>query len=305
MVGFRASALVRSIAKSDANIQVLIAGEDGAGQQALADTLSAAYLCLDVKDGLPCGVCSACHAFQNQRAADLLTIAPQGKSDDIAKANIVGPKSDAKFHGPFVREFLLVPPVQCRLKVIVIHRVERFGVAAANALLKILEEPPQYSRFILTSNAASQISPTMRSRCVLIPCDFAEISQDEFLDKLAGGVPELVVRLLDPRLNQFVNYFREFTDSLLHSGRTQALKVSESFQTLAGMYADALEKEEGDGVRFRRAEVMKLLANWLAAMAAEGKPTEKLLEAAVACHHAITRNAHFGYACDALFASSL
>ncbi|MGI8922900.1 MAG: hypothetical protein ACR2HJ_02475 [Fimbriimonadales bacterium] len=287
--GSRALALVRSIAVADACVPALIAGEEGAGQSGLSRSLAGSFLCLQPQDGVPCGECQACVSAARDVCPDLLLVEPGGRSDLILLGQIVLDKRNPQ---PHIREFIQAPPVVARTKVVLIERAERFNADAANALLKMLEEPPEWARFILTADAASRIIPTIRSRCLLVPCDFAE-AELGFLSTISGGAAELAAKLSQLRLAPFLEQFEGWLSALPGRKRIEALKVSEEFQELADLY------REDDDSRFARAEVVKLFANWLAANA-----RSDILHGALEMHRAVLGNVNFGYLCDSFFAES-
>ncbi len=221
---------------------------------------------------------------------DLLLVEPGGRSDLIVLGQIVLDKRNPQ---PHIREFIQAPPVVARSKVVLVERAERFNADAANALLKMLEEPPDWARFILTTNAASRIIPTVRSRCLLVPCDFSE-AEPGFVSTISGGAPELAAKLSEPGQAPFLEQFEAWLSALLGRRREEALKVSEEFQELADLYRD------DDDSRLARAEVVKLFANWLAANA-----RSDMLRGALEMHRAVLGNVNVGYLSDSFFADSL
>jgi len=86
-------------------------------------------------------------------------------------------------------EFLTLTPALSPWRVAVIDTVDELEASAANALLKILEEPPPNTLFFLVSHAPGRLLPTVRSRCRRL--DFQALSGDAMTSILARDVPEL------------------------------------------------------------------------------------------------------------------
>ena len=301
-VGPQAMALARAIGRADGSVSVLIAGEDGAGQNALAALLTQAFICLTPKDGEACGECRACSAFSRGVLSDAFVVEPDGPQDLIRLRAIVFDKDNQQ---PFVREFLQVGPIQARSKVVIIRRAERLNRDAADALLKLLEEPPDYARFILTTTSASSLLPTIRSRCMLLPCDFGEPSSG-LASLLSGGAPELAADLSQPEMAEWLESMEIWLRDLPSRRRTQALKVSEEFQELAALYKSAIGNEDKEAERLVRAEFVRLFANWLASSGLSGEQNWALcLESTIEMHRAVLGNVNFGYLADSLFMSCL
>lgn len=91
-----------------------------------------------------------------------------------------------------LKSFALRPPMKSKRRLILILEASRLTVEAQNALLKILEEPPHYCQFVLTTKQSEELLPTVVSRCrvlydkVVFKADLEEIDQD-WLKILTGG----------------------------------------------------------------------------------------------------------------------
>jgi len=137
---------------------LLFAGPDGIGKRAVAIGLAISLQCSEDRPQAPildgCGECAACR----QVAA--------GSHPDV---QLVGVPSGRKEIGiDRIRElkrFVQLRPVYDRGKVVVIDDAHMLTVAAQNALLKTLEEPPHGSLLILVASNADSLLPTVRSRC--------------------------------------------------------------------------------------------------------------------------------------------
>ena len=127
----------------------LISGPAGSGTGTLARLLAAAILCQG--DGKPCLACNACRKVMTGNHPDCITIV-----DPAHKTVAVDIVRDA-------RADMYVMPNESSRKVYIFPQELR--VEGQNALLKILEEPPEYGVFILLSDNPEKLLPTVRSRC--------------------------------------------------------------------------------------------------------------------------------------------
>ena len=140
------------------NIQhaLLFTGPDGVGKSTVARHLAAAILCEDRHRGEACGVCSACVTLSRGAHPDLYTISPEGTSIKIEQIRVM-------------QREMAMSPCQSQYRVCIIETAEHMTDQAANSLLKVLEEPPAYLVFILTSNQRHRLLDTIVSRCRLFP----------------------------------------------------------------------------------------------------------------------------------------
>ncbi len=135
---------------------ILLTGMQGSGKRIFADQLAAWLLCLNQQEQQACGECSSCQWLKANTHPSLLRISPEtdakGKTSQVIKIDQI-------------RE--LMPFVQQTGKgwrAIIIEPAEALNIAAANALLKTLEEPGEQVTLILVSDQSLQLSATIRSR---------------------------------------------------------------------------------------------------------------------------------------------
>jgi DNA polymerase-3 subunit delta' len=156
----------------------LLHGPAGLGQYSLALELARAWLCEKPSDAGACGQCSSCHAIDVRTHADLCVLMPetvllglgwplgekaQTEIDDKKR------KPSKEIRVEAMRdavEFAQRTSGRGRGKVVLVYPAERMNYVAASALLKTLEEPAGDMRFVLASEAAHQLLPTLRSRCI-------------------------------------------------------------------------------------------------------------------------------------------
>ncbi|MBE0474261.1 DNA polymerase III subunit delta' [Rhodoferax sp.] len=156
----------------------LLAGPSGLGQYELALALVRAWLCEHATAQGACGSCGSCHAIAVRAHADLCVLMPEtamlalnwplsekaqeeldGKKRKPSKEIRVDAMRDAV-------EFAQRTSARGRGKAVLVFPAERMNVYTANALLKTLEEPVGDVKFVLASDAAHQLLPTIRSRCL-------------------------------------------------------------------------------------------------------------------------------------------
>lgn len=129
----------------------LFCGTRGTGKTTCAKILAKAANCLSPVDGSPCGICEACRAIDSGSATDVLEIdAASNNGVDNIRA---------------LRDEVLYPPSSLKKRVYIIDEVHMLSDGAFNALLKTLEEPPEYVVFILATTEFNKIPPTILSRC--------------------------------------------------------------------------------------------------------------------------------------------
>jgi DNA polymerase-3 subunit delta' len=117
-----------------------------------ANRLAAMLLCHH--DNAPCGSCTACHLGQAGTHPDLQTIRPD-TDGGVIKIEKIRALQQVAYHTP-----------QCgQCVVIVIEQADKMNMASANALLKILEEPPPHVYFVLVAERWTVIPATILSRC--------------------------------------------------------------------------------------------------------------------------------------------
>jgi len=157
----------------------LLQGPSGLGQYSLALALVRAWLCETAGEQGACGACPSCHAVDVRTHADLCVLMPETTMLELGWP--LGEKAQAEIDekkrkpSKEIRidamrdavEFAQRTSARGRGKAVLVFPAERMNNVTANALLKTLEEPPGDVRFVLASDAAHQLLPTIRSRCLL------------------------------------------------------------------------------------------------------------------------------------------
>ena len=146
----------------------LFTGSRGTGKTSCAKILAKAVNCLNPDNGNPCNCCSACQAIDSGSCMDVLEI-------DAASNNGVDNVRD-------LRDDAVYTPSQVKMRVYIIDEVHMLSISAFNALLKIIEEPPEHLLFILATTELHKVPATILSRCQRF--SFRRISQEDIAARL-------------------------------------------------------------------------------------------------------------------------
>ena len=146
----------------------LFCGTRGTGKTSIAKIYARAVNCEHPVDGSPCNQCPSCRAILAGSSMNVVEI-------DAASNNGVENIRD-------IREQVQYPPTGGRYRVYIIDEVHMLSIGAFNALLKTLEEPPEYVIFILATTEVHKIPITILSRCQRY--DFKRISLETIADRL-------------------------------------------------------------------------------------------------------------------------
>ncbi len=146
----------------------LFCGTRGTGKTTVAKIFAKAVNCEHPVDGSPCGECGMCRAIAEGTSMNVIEI-------DAASNNGVDNIRE-------IREEVAYRPTEGRYKVYIIDEVHMLSIGAFNALLKTLEEPPEYVIFILATTEVHKIPITILSRCQHY--DFKRISIETITDRM-------------------------------------------------------------------------------------------------------------------------
>ena len=187
--------LQRQVAEGRLSHAYLFTGTRGTGKTTCAKILAKAVNCEHPVDGNPCNQCAACQGIDNGSILDVLEL-------DAASNNGVD-------HVRALRDEAIYSPAHVKYRVYIIDEVHMLSIAAFNALLKILEEPPAHLIFILATTELHKVPATILSRCQrfafkrILPQDIAQrllfVAHQEEIGLTPGGA-EILARLADGAL---------------------------------------------------------------------------------------------------------
>ena len=223
----------------------LICGPEGSGKGLLADLLAAAMLCRE-EDG-PCGVCKTCRkVFSHTHPDDITIDDPQKKTvpvDLIRQA----------------RADIFIRPNEAERKIYRFPRAQDLGIPGQNALLKVLEEPPEYGVFLLLTDNPDRLLSTVRSRCVEL--------------KLRGIAPGQLRPVLH---REFPDRSEEDIDAAVQRsggwlGQARKLLAGAQLSGQAAQFCDAYARGDGYGLmqllvpmeKWKRDDLIPELTAWL------------------------------------------
>ena len=143
--------LQRQVAEGRLSHAYLFTGTRGTGKTTCAKILAKAVNCEHPENGNPCNKCSSCLGIESGGFLDVMEL-------DAASNNGVD-------HVRALRDEAIYSPAQVKKSVYIIDEVHMLSIAAFNALLKILEEPPEHLMFILATTELHKVPATILSRC--------------------------------------------------------------------------------------------------------------------------------------------
>ena len=190
---------------------LIFKGKEGIGKHDFAMTFAKSYLCqTQLPNYLPCEVCTSCNWFPDSHP-DFKHIAPiESDDDESSKRKTVRKKNIAIHQIRELSEYLELSAHQEKGKrIVLIEPADSLNQSASNALLKILEEPPENTLFILVTSQTQRLIATIRSRCQLLDLrgpsleearlflDGQKIVHDESLLSFTGGSPFSAMKELE------------------------------------------------------------------------------------------------------------
>ncbi|PHV11727.1 DNA polymerase III subunit delta' [Chitinimonas sp. BJB300] len=218
---------------------LLITGEAGIGKLAFGRHLAATLLCEAAELAKPCGVCDACRWLAAGNHPDFRELTPTVEEEDTENDAKSKKKPSAWITIDQVRElndFVHLSAHRGGLRVTLVQPAEAMNLAAANALLKTLEEPPSGAVFILISNHWRRLLPTIRSRCRQLALPLPEkavalswlqaqdLANAEAHLAEAGGAPLAAIERADATL---LAARRAFLAELADPGQLDPLSLAE------------------------------------------------------------------------------
>ena len=167
-------------------------GQESIGKFLFAKEFAKAILCLN--ENKPCNKCKSCLELENSNNPDLTIIEPDGNNVKIEQIRELNKKVVEK-------------PIVSTKKVYIINDGQNITKEAQNALLKTLEEPPEYVTIILITTSESAFLPTIKSRCTKI--NFNKLTKEEMLNILKNkynyqNIADIVYKISNGSINKSI-----------------------------------------------------------------------------------------------------
>lgn len=162
--------LARLIARGRLPHAIILEGLAGCGRRTLARAMAQALLCHRPLAGDACGTCDSCRVLDAGSHPDCIELPHDSTTNDLPLDLVREVVVDAAFTSPLMGGS----------KVFILPGIERLASAAANTLLKVLEEPPRGTTLIMTTSSAASVLRTIRSRSQLYrmsPLTAAEVER--------------------------------------------------------------------------------------------------------------------------------
>jgi len=258
------SLLVKRITGSQSPHALLLTGSRGLGKAMLAQELASVVLCHSTDSVKPCGHCKSCYLLEAGSHPDFYRLSPEegSKVIKIDQVRVLTAK---------VQE---TAQLQGR-KVVIIEPPEALNINAANALLKVLEEPPGDTLFLLVSSEPGRLMATIRSRCQPVtipqpPGDMA-LAWLQAQPDLAGHSAELILALADGAplraqtliRDDLVALRREVIEALLavQRGKKHPVEIAGGWSADTLLYLDWIQCWIEDLLRFSQSKDISLIKN--------------------------------------------
>ena len=235
----------------------LFLGAPGVGKGTLARAFAQAVACSNPRlvpfDA--CGECESCRRMEAGTQPEIVTVQPAGDQMQIWQ---FWDRDNRPTRGVLSHTLNYAPSIGAK-RVYIIERADTLNEAAANSLLKVLEEPPHYALFVLLAPHAARVLPTIASRSQMIRVN-ATTRQElaAYLQDHAGVEPERAAMLAansEGRIGQAVQLARspnavdeiakvlDFAEGLAQAPRVRALRLAEQMRKLSGQIKALLGEE--------------------------------------------------------------
>lgn len=253
------TSLARSVASGHISHFYLISGPEGSGKRTLAKLLGAAILCQDSQK--PCLRCHPCRKVMENTHPDFITV------DDPEKKTVTVDLIRQ------ARADIYIQPNESDYKIYLFPRAQDMGLPGQNALLKVLEEPPQYGVFILLTDNPDKLLPTVRSRCTELKMQ--ALPEKTMLAALAQEFPKAAPADLQAAAQRSGGFLGQ-AKLLLQEGTNLPPQTEDFVKALCNRNSLLLVQTLVPMEKWKRDTLAQILGSWL-----------ELLEMALSCRSGV------------------
>ena len=251
--------LSRSLGRGRIAHFYVISGPAGSGKHTLARLLAAAMLCKEADK--PCLRCNACRKVLSGNHPDFITVDDPDKK--IVPVDLVRQ----------ARADIYVRPNEADRKIYLFPRGHNMELPSQNALLKVLEEPPEYGVFLLLTENAEKLLPTVRSRCMELP--LLPLSEEILTAQLRSRFPQADEETIAAAIARSGGYLGQAAQ-VLEEGQTTSAQTEDFAAAFAASDSLALTLLLASMERWKRDQLIPVLQQW-----------EALLQNALVCRSGI------------------
>lgn len=237
---------------------LLVYGKPGIGKVQFARDMAQSLLCESPENAVACGKCPACGWFREGNHPDFRELLPESMNEDEVDADAPvdldakEKKKSKEIKIEQIRDlaaFMTLTTHRAGFRVLLVHPAEAMNAAAANALLKTLEEPPPQTVILLVTDRIGRLLATIRSRCqkLLVPAPDEAMALRWLETQGIAGASTALAQAGGAPLDA-----RAFADAEYQSGREAFVKV------LSDSNADYLAAAQG----FEKSDLVNVLT-WL------------------------------------------
>lgn len=230
---------------------MLFCGTDGVGKFLVAEALAAAILCHAPVHNQACGHCKACRALAAGTHPDFFQIQPESETKAAPAIRIEAVRK--------LQEEIARIPLLSERRVVIMQEADKMNEAAANCLLKTIEEPSGQIVFILLTSRPSALLDTIISRCMRV--EFGILQPEELVAILhQQGIEEPLAGKLASIADGSVSKALAMQDEELLNLQTQAFDLASAAGTLGVEQLLQLAKEMSNHSRERLIQWLGFLA---------------------------------------------
>ena len=239
--------LSESLARGHISHFYLISGPKGSGKHTLAKLLAEAILCEGSHRG--CGSCAHCRKMRSGNHPDFITV------EDPEHKNVA-----VKIVRQF-REDVFIRPNESDHKIYLFP--QELGLEGQNALLKILEEPPQYGVFLLLTDNPEKLLPTVRSRCTELKMQ--ALPENILRERLCRDFPKAGEEDITAAIGRSGGFLGQAKE-LLESGGSLPPQTESFVKAFAAKNALELVRTLVPMEKWKRDALAEILRSWLELM---------------------------------------